>query len=342
MKRIVLALSFALMGIAVWVLWSKLSVLDWAKVGQAMGAVGTPTLILAGLATVAAYMTLTCYDYFATRTIGRSDVSYGTCATASFTSYTIAHNLGATVFTAAVVRYLIYSRHGFSAPEVIKVCVIAGLTFWLGNAAVLGLGFLLEPEVVTPVVEQIGINGNMVRMVGAAVLLALFGWLLFVSKPRSICTGAWAIQLPTTRLTALQLVIGVIDLACTSFIFYVILNAMPHASPVGYQAVAVVFVSAMLLGFASHAPGAAGAFEATLLVALPPLGFEAEYVVAAFIMFRLYYFVAPFILALCMVAIRELVSGGGSFSNLKNSMAVIQNAEAQRQSAKIVDRQPAA
>ncbi len=87
----------------------EVEVIDWSKVWEAIGQIGPTTLIVAGLFAAAAYATLTVYDYFATRTIGRDDIPYPACAVGSFTSYSIAHNLGATVFTAAVVRYLVYS-----------------------------------------------------------------------------------------------------------------------------------------------------------------------------------------------------------------------------------------
>src|SRR6202035_473275 len=87
----------------------------------------------------AAYFTLTFYDLFALRTIGRRDVPYRIAALAALTSYAIRHNVGASVFTGGAVRYRIYSAYGLSAIEVAKVCFVAGLTFWLGNAAVLGL-----------------------------------------------------------------------------------------------------------------------------------------------------------------------------------------------------------
>jgi glycosyltransferase 2 family protein len=334
LKRILLVVAVAMLATAGYVLFTKLRLIDWAKVWEAIGQIGAPTLLLAGLFTAAAYATLTVYDYFATRTIGREDIPYPACAIGSFSSYSIAHNLGATVFTAAVVRYLVYSRYKITGPQVVKICFIAGLTFWLGNATVLGLGFVLEPWVVTPVVAPLGISGDMVRIVGVIILAVLAGWLFFVSRPRQFGSGTWQIKLPTARLTFLQMVIGIVDLACTAMILYVLLMAMPNAPPAPFVAVAVIFCSAMLLGFATHAPGAAGAFEATLLVALPPLGFTAEAVVAAFILFRLYYFIGPFVLALIVVAIREFAGGRGSLDHLKESMAVIREAEASQEAAK--------
>ncbi len=66
--------------------------------------------MLAALFVAFGYFTLTFYDLFALRTIGRSDVSYLTAALAGFTSYSVGHNVGASVFTGGAVRYRIYSR----------------------------------------------------------------------------------------------------------------------------------------------------------------------------------------------------------------------------------------
>ena len=58
---------------------------------------------------------------------------YRIAALASFTSYTIGHNLGATVFTGGVVRFRIYSAWGLGIVDVAKIAFVTGLTFWLGN-----------------------------------------------------------------------------------------------------------------------------------------------------------------------------------------------------------------
>ena len=94
----------------------------------------------------AGYFTLTFYDLFALRTIGRGDVPYRVAALAGFTSYSVGHNVGASVFTGGAVRYRIYSAWGLSAIDVAKICFVAGLTFWLGNATVLGLGIAYVPQ----------------------------------------------------------------------------------------------------------------------------------------------------------------------------------------------------
>jgi hypothetical protein len=67
---------------------------------------------------------------------------------------------------------------------------------------------------------------------------------------------------------------------------------------------AVVFVSATLLGFASHAPGGLGVFDAAMLVAL--WQFDKEEVLAGLLLFRLLYYIIPFALALAILGSREI------------------------------------
>ena len=69
----------------------------------------------------------------------RHHVPYRIAALSSFTSYTIGHNIGATVFTGGAIRFRIYSDYGLTAIDVAKICFLSGLTFWLGNLFVLGM-----------------------------------------------------------------------------------------------------------------------------------------------------------------------------------------------------------
>ena len=103
-----------------------------------------PEIVLAGGFVAVGYVTLTFYDFFSLRTIGCNNVPYRVAAFASFTSYTIGHNLGATVFTGGAIRFRIYSAWGLGVIDVAKIAFVTGLTFWLGNAFVLGVGMMLR------------------------------------------------------------------------------------------------------------------------------------------------------------------------------------------------------
>ena len=67
----------------------------------------------------------------------------------------------------------------------------------------------------------------------------------------------------------------------------------------------VVFVSATLLGFASHAPGGLGVFDAAMLVAL--WEYDRESLLAGLLLFRLLYYIVPFAISLAILGTRELV-----------------------------------
>jgi uncharacterized membrane protein YbhN (UPF0104 family) len=78
---------------------------------------------------------------------------------------------------------------------------------------------------------------------------------------------------------------------------------LPGEPRVDFVTIAVVFVSATLLGFASHAPGGLGVFDAAMLVAL--WQFDKESVLAGLLLFRLLYYIVPFALALIILGTRE-------------------------------------
>src|SRR5277367_2158419 len=146
LHKVGVAVSITVIGIACYVLYHMLRGIDVDEVVEAIKQTEPRSIALAALFVAAGYFTLTFYDLFAVRAIGRADIPYRVNALAAFTSYSIGHNVGASVFTGGAVRYRIYSAWGLNAIDVAKICFLAGLTFWLGNAAVLGLGIAYHPE----------------------------------------------------------------------------------------------------------------------------------------------------------------------------------------------------
>src|SRR6201996_5769373 len=146
LHKVGVVISVTVIGIACYVLYHMLRGINVDEVFEAIRATEFHQIALAALFVAAGYFTLTFYDMFATRAIGHP-VPYKINALAAFTSYSIGHNVGASVFTGGAVRYRIYSAYGLNAIDVAKICFLAGLTFWLGNAAVLGLGISYHPDV---------------------------------------------------------------------------------------------------------------------------------------------------------------------------------------------------
>jgi glycosyltransferase 2 family protein len=301
-SRLGIALSLTIIVVAAVVLYHILHDIDPDELLDAIEATDWRTLIIAGVFVTAGYLTLTAYDLFALRTIGHPEIPYRVAALAGFTSYAIGHNVGASVFSGGAVRYRIYSNWGLSVVEVTKICFIAGLTFWLGNATVLGLGTLYAPQAARAI-DQLPLWCNRVL---ALVLLAMLGayvaWVWV--KPRVIGRDGWQVTLPGGSLTLLQIAIGIIDLSCCAAAMYMLVPDEPN---LGFVVVAVIFVAATLLGFASHAPGGLGVFDAAMMVAL--WQFDKEDLLAGLLLFRLLYYIIPFAISLVILGIREILIG---------------------------------
>ena len=298
-NRIGVLLSLAIISVAAVALFHMLRDINVDEVFAALRATEAKHIAAAALFVACGYFTLTFYDWFALRTIGHGEIPYRIAALTGFTSYSIGHNIGATVFTGGAVRYRIYSTYGLDAVEVAKICFIAGLTFWLGNATVLGLGVAYHPQA-AGLIDHLPPWLN--RSIGITMLVVLVSYVSWVwSAPREIGQGEWKVNLPSGPSTLLQVCIGILDLGFCALAMYMLLPGEPN---VGFVTMAVVFVSATLLGFASHAPGGLGVFDAAMLVAL--WQFDKESVLAGLLLFRLLYYIVPFVIALVILGLREL------------------------------------
>ena len=193
-SRIGLALSLTIIVIAVVVLFRILRHIEVAEVIAALKATDWHKFGLAALCVAGGYFTLTFYDLFALRTIGRREMPYRVAALAGFTSYSVGHNVGASVFTGGAVRYRIYSAWGLSAIDVAKICFIAGLTFWLGNATVLGLGIAYAPQAASAI-DQLPPWFNRAGAILILIVLALYVVWVW-RRPRIVGRHDWSVTLP--------------------------------------------------------------------------------------------------------------------------------------------------
>jgi glycosyltransferase 2 family protein len=301
-SRLGFALSLTIIVIAVIVLYRILRDIDPDALIDAIEATDWRTLIIAGAFVAAGYMTLTFYDLFALRTIGHQEIPYRVAALAGFTSYAVGHNVGASVFSGGAVRYRIYSSWGLNVVDVTKICFVAGLTFWLGNVTVLGLGILYAPQAMRAIDRLPLWSNRLLAVVLLAVLAAYIAWVWV--KPRLIGRDGWQVTLPGGPLTLIQIAIGIVDLGCCAAAMYMLVPDEPN---LGFVTVAVIFVAATLLGFASHAPGGLGVFDAAMMIAL--WQFDKEDLLAGLLLFRLLYYIIPFVISLAILGVREFLLG---------------------------------
>jgi glycosyltransferase 2 family protein len=300
-KQIGIAASLIIIAFAITTLVRTLKGVDTGVMLVALTEIAPYHIALAALCVVGAFCTLTFYDFFALRTIGRRHVPYRIAALSSFTSYTIGHNIGATVFTGGAIRFRIYSEYGLSAVDVAKICFLSGLTFWLGNTFVLGIGMAWHPGAASAMDQLPAAINRLVAFGVLSAILAYFVWLSLGEERRELGQNGWKVKLPSAPLTLVQILIGVLDLGFCAMAMYLL---MPGDPGIGFMSLAVVFILATLLGFASHAPGSIGVFDAAMLVALPQFG--REQLLATLVVFRILYFMIPFGIAISIMGSREI------------------------------------
>jgi uncharacterized membrane protein YbhN (UPF0104 family) len=300
-KRLGVAASIVIIAFAVTTLVRTLRGVDAGVILTALTDIPPHHIALAALCVVGAFCTLTFYDFFALRTIGKKHIPYRIAAMSAFTSYSIGHNIGATVFTGGAIRFRIYSDYGLSAIDVAKICFLSGLTFWLGNLFVLGVGMALHPSAASSM-DQLPPAVNQLIAIGLVLaIFAYLGWLALGKNRRQLGQNGWKVVLPSAQLTLVQILIGVVDLGFCALAMYLLVPSDPS---IDFMSLSVVFILATLLGFASHAPGSLGVFDAAMLVALPQFG--REQLLATLLVFRVLYFVIPFGMAISIMGFREL------------------------------------
>jgi uncharacterized membrane protein YbhN (UPF0104 family) len=300
-KQLGIAASLIIIAFAITTLVRTLKGVDTGVMLVALTEIAPHRIALAALCVVGAFCTLTFYDFFALRTIGRKNVPYRIAALSSFTSYTIGHNIGATVFTGGAIRFRIYSEYGLSAVDVAKICFLSGLTFWLGNTFVLGIGMAWHPGAASAMDQLPSAINRLLAFGVLSAILAYFVWLSLGEERRELGQNGWKVKLPSAPLTLVQILIGVLDLGFCAMAMYLL---MPVDPGIDFMSLAVVFILATLLGFASHAPGSIGVFDAAMLVALPQFG--REQLLATLVVFRILYFMIPFGIAISIMGSREI------------------------------------
>jgi glycosyltransferase 2 family protein len=293
LKGLGVVVSITIAAIAIYALTHALKHVNYDEIIAIIHSTNSGLIALAVMLVATSYGSLTLYDLLALRTIGLNDVPYRIAALASFTSYPIAHGVGAVALVSPVIRYRIYSASGLGAIEVANICFLTGLTFWLGNLTALGLSLLIDPGAIS-LFDYLPQAFN--RWLAMAVLSGVAAFLVWSwLAPRRLGTRRWPVRLPSGPLVLLQIAIGIVDLGAAALAMYVLI---PAGLNIEFFRLTTVFIAATLLGFASHAPAGIGVFDAAILLGLG--GDDKEPLIAALLMFRFLYHLLPFVIALAL------------------------------------------
>lgn len=290
--------GLATVAVSLWLLVNELRGISVADVHDGLTAIPLSGWAMSALCSLIAYLALADYDQMALSHIGKR-VSWLFVALCSFTTYALSHNLGGSVLSGAVIRYRAYATKGLTGQDVGVLVAFCWFTFVLSTILVMSTVLLLSPNLLDrftdlagpPVARIAGLTG--LAFVAAYVLGSLLGL-----KPLKI--GRFQLYYPAPPLVLRQLVIGPLELLAAAAIIYF---AMPSAGNPGYLAVLGIFLVSFSVAQISHAPGGIGVLEVVFLTGMSEM--EPVSVLAALLVFRLFYLIIPLIVAVGIVVTFE-------------------------------------
>ncbi|HVY19901.1 MAG TPA: YbhN family protein [Bauldia sp.] len=246
---------------------------------------------------ILAYAALAGYDRIALQHINRH-LSWPFIAVASFVSYALSHNIGAAVLSGAVVRYRIYSTKGLSVGEIGVLVAFCAFTFGLGVTILGGILLIIHPELAQRFIQ---LPSPLAEIAGYGMLIAVAlyvtGSLLHL-KP--LVLWGFSVFYPRPKIVLRQLIIGPMELIGAAAIIYF---CLPEAGNPGFIIVLGIFLASFSLAVFSHAPGGLGVLELLFVSGLKDM--PTADVLAALIVFRLFYLVLPLAISLVAVLIFE-------------------------------------
>lgn len=293
------AIGLAAVVLSAVLLYREVRGLSVGDVVDSLAAIRLERWVLAGLATLGAYYALAWYDRLALFHLGKR-ISWIFITLASFCAYALAHNIGASVFSGAVVRYRAYRTQGLTPAEIATLIAFCAFTFALGVVVIGGLLLVARPDLLdrfSELPEWLGVSTGLVML--AAVGLYIIGsWLHF--RPLSI--AGIHITYPRLQVVWRQLLTGPLEIAAAAAIVYF---ALPAQGNPGYIVILAIFTVSFSAALLSHAPGGLGVLEVIFVSAMPEV--DPADVLAALIVFRVFYLLVPLALSLIIVLAFERI-----------------------------------
>ena len=282
---------------SLWLLFRELRGLSLEQVEAAFGAISGGRWLLAVGSTLLAYVALAWYDRIALLHLGFK-LSWTFISAVSFTTYALSHNIGMSMFSGAMVRYRAYSTKGLTLTDVGILVAFCSFTFALGTITLGGFVLVYEPEIVQ---RLFALDPGIARLAGSAMLLAValyVGGSVLHLKP--LVLGKFKLVYPRLGITLRQLVAGPLELMGAAGIIYC---ALPAEHNPGFFIVLGIFLASFSAALLSHAPGGLGVLELVFVTALPDI--PKGDVIAALLVFRLLYLIAPLMLGIVAVVVFE-------------------------------------
>ncbi|MCA3460613.1 MAG: bifunctional lysylphosphatidylglycerol flippase/synthetase MprF [Rhodobacter sp.] len=291
------ALAMALFALGLYAVLNLLAEVKLADVIAQVRSTPVLTLVLAQLSALAGYLFLVGYDWSGLRYIGKP-LPLPVTLTGGLMAYAFGNTIGLSVVSGGAVRYRIYSGQGLDAFDVAAVSTFVSVSYGIA-ATVVGLGALaLYPDLLGSLAP---FPASQMRWLAIGLILAMTLPLVVAGAYNiSLRLGRFTLRAPSLPVLLGQALFSLGDITCAAMTLYLLLPA----GDIGFSAFVGIFATATMAGVISHVPGGVGVFETVVLAALPDT-VPIETAAAALLMFRIIYFIVPFLMALVVLALYE-------------------------------------
>jgi len=286
------AVGLVLAALAVWALQRFCQGLSWEQVITALGRLGLGQAALLLVLPMASIALLAFLDRRHGRHLGQR-IPWLTALVGTTAAQGVSLNIGNSLVMGGAVRLRVYGALGLPLGKAALLAALNFLAVNLGVAALAGLAWWWAP----PHPEAVG------RALAAVGLVIGLGWVVLavVHDPlvgRTPVLTRFIGRMPAPSLAATGLAVGAVE---KMLVLGVLMTLLPPPTTLGATSgeVAAAFLAAIVIGKWSQVPGGLGVIEAAFISLLPtaPTGEVLATVVAAFIAFRLAYYLLPLLAA---------------------------------------------
>jgi uncharacterized membrane protein YbhN (UPF0104 family) len=319
--QLVLSLvSLTFLIVATFFLMRVLHGLSLKEILDTINAVNPGKLAIALLLCFLNYLVMIGYDWIGLKYAG-VHLPFRKVVFTSFVGDTLNNNLGLSAIVGSTIKFRFYSNWGVSASSIARAIGFYTIGYWLGFSFLSSISFLYY----FPQISYLGEWGKHVQLIISILLMlpvVLFITMLFQNSIKKIDFGKFHIDIPSPGKGLGIVLVGILDWTLTGVMFYVL---MPQTALGDVFKFISMYVISHLAGMVSQVPGGIAVFESAAM--LMNQGHATVNIMASLLLFRLIFFIIPFIAGLTGFFFFEIKMGHRFLSGRKKNQSKSLNME---------------
>jgi len=266
--------------------------IDWSEVLTTIASYNRTAVLGAVALVIVSYLTYGVYDLIGRASCGHK-LAKRQVMLVSFICY--AFNLTLSTWVGGVaMRYRLYSRLGLKSSTITRIFTLSIATNWLGYVLVSGIVFSAGLVKIPP---GWFVGAGTLRFIGIGLLafVVVYLALCVFSRRRSWSIKGHRLALPSLRMALVQFTVSSANWLVMGAIIWLLLM-----QKVDFPQVLGVLLISSIAGVIVHIPAGIGVLEAVFLALLRGEPLSNGAIIAALLVYRLIYFIAPLLLALVL------------------------------------------